>query len=149
MSEELESFAPKILIVGCKNTARSILLEVYLREKQSRFSVGSAGIKPGDKVNDTVIKALRDDEVKAENLRPQPISASLDDHLQMTVFVDKKVKENGPIIATPGDKLTLDIDRISKDNSKDLLQSYCQLRDQIKRTWVGRVLEELPGEFND
>lgn len=106
-----QDFAPKIFVVGRRNELISPLLELILEEEQNRFGVRSAGIDPSGRLHPEVTEFLSEydfDEMDPTELESTPISVALDDHVQLVAFTEPSVQEEGPIIATTGEKVTLD-----------------------------------------
>lgn len=142
MNEE-ESFGPIILVVGRHDRIRSPILASELKIEQSRFDVKSAGIEPADRPVAQVV-SLYEDQAGENQLRPLPISASLDDHLKLVVYVSESVKQDAPIIATPADKLTLGLEPLDESGGIEsgTIEDY---QDYVRQEWIPDVMEELPG----
>lgn len=142
-----QDFAPKILVVGRQNELLSILLEMVLKEEQSRFGVRSAGIEPSGRLHPGMkqfLKEYESDDVEPEDLRSTPISVALDDHVQLVAFTEPSVREEGPIIATTGDKVTLETGSLRKGLSEtpnpDRLRSALE---ELRTTAGEQILETM------
>lgn len=142
-----QDFAPKIFVVGRQNELLSPLLELILKEEQNRFGVRSAGIDPSGRIHPELREFLSEcdfDEVDPTELESTPISVALDDHVQLVAFTEPSVREDGPIIATTGDKVTLETDelreRLREANDRETFrEGYEQLREKA----ANRVLDTL------
>lgn len=142
-----EDFAPKILVLGRTNTTRSLMLEALLKEHQNRFGVASAGINPAKRPDPRTLKVLDEenlDEVDLNELESEPISSVLNDHIQLIVYVTEDVKHDGPIIATAGDKVTLEVPDVDSPDDESLAE-HRELLDRLRTTVLGRILEEQLG----
>lgn len=145
---ENEDFSPKILVVGRENSGLSILLEVLLEvSEHNRFGTKSAGINPRGEINPLIWRYLTEnysEEVELNELRSTPISAALDDHIKLVAYMTDQIRQNGPIIATTGDKMTLDLSHERKQvrNAEDL-SDMGNIVEQIREQTVREVLGTL------
>lgn len=140
-------FAPKILVLGRTNTTRSIMLEALLEESQSRFGVESAGIEPARHPDPGALKVLEErdlEEVDLGELQSDPISSALNDHIQLVVYLSSGVKTDGPIIATAGDKVTLEVPDVDPDEA-DSLEPYRAVLKKLENDVLDRIIEEELG----
>ena len=143
-----QDFAPKILVVGRQNELISILLEIVLKEEQSRFGVRSAGIEPSGRLHPGMKQFLGEyepDDVEPEDLRSTPISVALDDHVQLVAFTEPSVREEGPIIATTGDKITLETGSLRKELSETPNPDRFRAALEELRTTAGDEILETMG----
>jgi hypothetical protein len=142
-----QDFAPKILVVGRQNELISILLEIVLKEEQSRFGVRSAGVEPSGRLHPGMKQFLGEyesDDVQPEDLRSTPISVALDDHVQLVAFTEPSVREEGPIIATTGDKITLETGTLRKELSESPnLDRFRAALDELRTTAGEEILETM------
>jgi len=141
-------FGPRILVVGRHNRHRSPMLEALLSEAQSRRNVLSAGIEPGDRVDPRAVRAMREIGHELGDHRPRPLSAALDHHLALVIYVSPAVEEEGPIIATPGERRVLSVDdpREQVGEFADPLDSYRTVRDTLRERHLPDLLDVLERE---
>lgn len=150
MPQNPENFGPRVLIVGRHNRHRSPMLEALLGEAQSKLKVVSAGINPGEAIDPEAVRVMREIGHELEDHRPRPISAALDHHLALVVYVSPEVEEEGPIIATPGERTVLSV-----RNPRELTvagespaEAYRTVRDALREQHLPELLaaiEEVPG----
>ncbi len=151
MADGPQNFGPRVLVVGRHNRHRSPMLEVLLGEAQSRFEVISAGIDPGEGIDPGAVRAMREIGHELEDHRPRPISTALDHHLALVAYVSPEVEVEGPIIATPGERVVLDVDnpRGPDGPGEEPLDAYRVVRDALRDKHLPellRVLDEaVPG----
>lgn len=151
MADDSENFGPRVLVVGRHNRHRSPMLEVLLGEAQSRYEVISAGIDPGDAIDPGAVRAMREIGHELEDHRPRPISAALNHHLALVAYVAPRVEAEGPVIATPGERVVLDVEapRGLDEPGEDPLDAYRAVRDALREEHLPellRVIEErVPG----
>lgn len=151
MPSDPENFGPRVLIVGRHNRHRSPMLEALLGEAQSKLEVVSAGINPGETIDREAVRVMREIGHELEDHRPRPISAALDHHLALLVYVSPGVEEEGPIIATPGERTVLSV-----RNPRELtgagqapVDAYRTVRDALREQHLPELLtvieQEVPG----
>lgn len=138
-------FGPRILVLGRANRHRSPMLAAMLREAQSKRGVLSAGVEPAERVDPKAVQVMREIGFELEDHRPQPISTALNDHLALIVYVSPAVEEEGPIIATPGERLVVDVvhPRQLMGGVEEPLDAYRQVRDALREEHLPRVLDVL------
>lgn len=139
-------FSPKLLVLGRRNTTRSIILEALLEEAQNRFGVESAGFDPAKKPDPRALKVLDEmglEEIDLRDLESTPISAALNEHIKLVIYLSPSIKEDAPIIATAGDKVTLDVPPVEPDDEESL-KPYRDLLEDL-RNRVDEILEEELG----
>ncbi len=132
-------FAPKIFIVGRKNELVSPLIQLILEDEQNRFGVRSAGIEPSGRLDSGLKDFLAEyesEDVDPASLESTPISVGLDDHVQLVAFTEPSVREEGPIIATPGDKVTLETGELREcfreaSTPDEFRELFEELRDRV------------------
>ncbi|MFB6346933.1 MAG: hypothetical protein ABEK50_14500 [bacterium] len=140
-----DDFAPKIFILGRTNTSRSLMLEALLEEHQSRFGVESAGIDPAETPDEKTLRVLEEldlEQVNLKELNSEPISTALDDHIKLVVYVSQSLKEDAPIIATAGDKVTLDVPEVDESRADDPLEAHRRVLNYIESEALEVILEE-------
>lgn len=142
-----DDFSPIIFVLGRNNTLISIMLEVLLEERQNRFGVESAGIEPCQSIDKGLSDFLKDyepEEVRMESLQSTPVSVALNDHVKLVVYTSETVKRDGPIIATMGDKVTLDTSPYRKKlRETEDLGTYYDVFDRLEEKCLPKITESL------
>jgi hypothetical protein len=146
MGSKESDFAPKIFILGRHNTIVSPLIELVVREEQNRFGVRSAGIEPTGQLNREFIEFFNDydPDLELEEFGSDPISAVLNDHVQLVAYLSETIQREAPIIATTGESITLSTEPYRQQLADNpTLDDYYRVIDQIRESTLPKFLDPL------
>ncbi len=147
MGQRESDFSPKIFVLGRENALVSPMIELVLKEEQSRFGVRSAGIEPSGRLRSGLMEFLLDyqpEAVDLDEISSDPIGAVLNDHVQLVAYLSREVRRDAPIIATTGESVTLETESLRRRlNGTGRIDAYYEAMEDIREDTLPAILEPL------
>ena len=129
-----------VLILCTGNSCRSQMAQALINHDLGPgIRAISAGTRPGPKVADGAIEALRLAGVSTAGLYPKDVEAVMDEQIDLVVTVCDNAKETCPVFPKPVEKLHAPF----HDPHGEPLESFVRVRDEIR----ARLLPELKKRF--
>ncbi len=127
----------KILFVCVENAGRSQMAEAFANKNgKDKINASSAGNKPADKVNPTVVEAMKEVGIDISNNKPKQLTAkmALDEDLIVTMGCNDQGICPGPFFKPT-------IDWKLEDPKGKPIEKVREIRDEIEQK-VKRLIEE-------
>ena len=129
-----------VLILCTGNSCRSQMAQALINHDLGPgIRAISAGTRPGPKVADGAIEALRLAGVPTAGLYPKDVEAVMDEQIDLVVTVCDNAKETCPVFPKPVKRLHAPF----HDPHGEPLESFVRVRDEIR----ARLLPELKKRF--
>jgi len=129
-----------VLILCTGNSCRSQMAQALINyDLGPGIRAISAGTRPGPKVADGAIEALRLAGVSTAGLYPKDVEAVMGEQIDLVVTVCDNAKETCPVFPKPVEKLHAPF----HDPHGEPLESFVRVRDEIR----ARLLPELKKRF--
>lgn len=129
-----------VLILCTGNSCRSQMAQALINHDLGPgIRAISAGTRPGPKVADGAIEALRLAGVSTAGLYPKDVEAVMDEQIDLVVTVCDNAKETCPVFPKPVERLHAPF----HDPHGEPLESFVRVRDEIRV----RLLPELKKRF--
>jgi arsenate reductase len=129
-----------VLILCTGNSCRSQMAQALINHDLGPgIRAISAGTRPGPKVADGAIEALRLAGVPTAGLYPKDVEAVMDEQIDLVVTVCDNAKETCPVFPKPVERLHAPF----HDPHGEPLESFVRVRDEIR----ARLLPELKKRF--
>lgn len=136
MSEKLFN----VLVLCTGNSCRSQMAEALITHDLAGLAKGlSAGTKPQPTVADGAIQALKLAGLPTDGLFPKHIDAVINEPIDLVVTVCNNANEACPIFPKPVPRIHLPF----HDPHNEALESFVQVRDDIRSRLIPAVLEAL------
>lgn len=136
MSEKLFN----VLVLCTGNSCRSQMAEALITHDLAGLAKGlSAGTKPQPTVADGAIQALKLAGLPTDGLFPKDIDAVINEPIDLVVTVCNNANEACPIFPKPVPRIHLPF----HDPHNEALESFVQVRDDIRSRLIPAVLEAL------
>lgn len=145
MCIKLETGGPHILVLCTGNSCRSQMAEAYLRHYSKGLNIYSAGIR-ADGLNKNMIKVMLEDGIDVSSQTSNTIDAYTDLSFEYVITVCDHAKESCPLF--PSQTKTLHYNftdpASAKGSNEEVLQTFRNVRDEIKRYCKNFILEYYP-----
>jgi protein-tyrosine-phosphatase len=128
----------RILFVCVENAGRSQMAEAFANEyAKDKFIVSSAGNKPADKVNPTVVEALKEKGIDISMNKPKLLTFQMAQDTDLIVTMG--CNDNG---ICPGPFFKPTIDWKLEDSKGKPIEKVREIRDDIERRVQKLIAEE-------
>ncbi|MEX0671747.1 MAG: arsenate reductase ArsC [Candidatus Babeliales bacterium] len=126
----------RILILCNQNSARSVILEGYLKKLRPEWEIFSAGIKPAKEVNPYAIKIMTEDFIDIGSHKPINVTNFLNQSFDYVIIVCNGEQAECPTfsgyVKTVVQAPFQDPAKLSGSN-EEKLEGFRKIRDQIKK----------------
>ncbi|WP_457597138.1 arsenate reductase ArsC [Hydrogenimonas sp.] len=132
----------KVLVIDHGNAARSIMAEALINHYLARscdLHADSAGLEPKERIDPETIRALAEDGIETERLRPKGLDELPVLDYDLVVTVCDNAKEACPTL--PGAKKEIHIG--FEDPEGKPFEAYERELHQMKNLLIPRIREEL------
>jgi arsenate reductase len=129
----------KVLFVCVHNAGRSQMAEAFFNQMAKGKAKGSsAGTQPSEKVNPTVIEAMREAGIDIGRRKPKVLTFEMLEHAARVITMGCSVEQACPASFVPTEEWQLD------DPEGKPIEQVRQIRNEIEAR-VERLIEELAG----
>jgi arsenate reductase len=127
----------KVLFVCVENAGRSQMAEAFAKKYgEGKIEASSAGNKPADKINPTVVEALKEVGIDISGNKPKQLTAQM--AFDVDLIVTMGCNDHG---VCPGPFFKPSVDWKLEDPKGKSIEQVRQIRDDIERRVHGLVAE--------
>jgi arsenate reductase len=119
----------KVLFVCVENAGRSQMAEAFAKKYgENKFTVSSAGNKPAEKVNPTVVEVMKEEDIDLSSNIPKLITAKMAQEVDLIVTMG--CNDQG---ICPGPFFKPTIDWALEDPKGKSIEKVREIRDEIEQ----------------
>lgn len=131
----------KVLFVCVHNAGRSQMAEAFFNQMAKGKAKGSsAGTQPSEKVNPTVVEAMREAGIDIGRCKPKMLTFEMLGHADRVITMGCSVEQACPASFVPTEEWQLD------DPEGKPIEQVRQIRDEVKARIKGLVTELASAE---